>query len=76
VTRAFVFINAAIGSESAVLEALKKVRGVKEAYLVYGTYDIVGKIETDTMDSLKELVTRHIRRIDAVRTTLTMPVVE
>ena len=75
-TRAFVFINTAIGSERTVLEALKKVRGVKEAYLVYGTYDIVVKIETDTMDSLKDLVTRRIRRIDAVRTTLTMPVVE
>ena len=75
-TRALVFINATMGPESAVLEALQKVRGVKEAYLVYGTYDIVVKIETDTMDSLKDLVTRRIRRIDAVRTTLTMPVVE
>ena len=73
---AFVLINTDIGSENEVLKTLKKVPGVKEAYSVYGVYDIVAKIQADTMDKLKEMVTWHIRRLDKVRSTLTMIVTE
>jgi len=73
---AFVLINTEIGSETEVLKALKKVSGVKEAYNVYGVYDIVAKIQAETMDKLKEMVTWHIRRLDKVRSTLTMIVTE
>ena len=73
---AFVLINTETGSESEVLEALKKIDAVEEAYLVYGVYDVVAKVKDDTMDKLKEIVTRHIRRLDKVRSTLTMIVIE
>lgn len=73
---AFVLINAEIGSESQILESLKKVPFVKEAYTVYGVYDIVAKIEADSMDKLKDIVTWNIRRLDRVRSTLTMIVME
>jgi DNA-binding Lrp family transcriptional regulator len=69
---AFVLINAEIGSESEVLQALKKVSNVIEAYPVYGVYDIVAKVEADTMDKLKDVITWNIRRLDKVRATLTM----
>jgi len=64
------------GSESDVLKELKKVEGVEEASAVYGVYDIVARVKADTMDKLKEIVTWRIRRLDKVRSTLTMIVVE
>jgi len=73
---AFVLINSEIGSEEEVLAALKKISHVKEAYVVYGVYDIIAQVEADTMDKLKEVVTWHVRRLDKVRSTLTMIVVE
>jgi len=73
---AYVLINAEIGSEEAVLKSIKKVEGVEEAYIVYGVYDIVAKVKAETMDRLKEIVTWRIRRLDKVRSTLTMIVVE
>jgi len=73
---AFVLINAEIGSEEEVLKELKKVEGVQEAYVVYGVYDVVAKIRADTMDKLKDVVTWHVRRLNKVRSTLTMIVVE
>jgi len=73
---AFVLINAEIGSEEEVLKELKKVEGVVEAYVVYGVYDVVAKIKADTMDRLKDVVTWHVRRLNKVRSTLTMIVVE
>jgi len=73
---AFVLINAEIGSEEEVLKELEKVEGVVEAYVVYGVYDVVAKIRADTMDKLKDVVTWHVRRLNKVRSTLTMIVVE
>jgi len=73
---AFVLINAEIGSEEEVLKELKKVEGVVESFIVYGVYDVVAKIRADTMDKLKDTVTWHVRRLNKVRSTLTMIVVE
>lgn len=73
---AFVLIDTEIGSEADVLKAVKKVEGVDEAYAVYGVYDIVARVKADTMDKLKEIVTWRIRRLDKVKSTVTMFVVE
>lgn len=73
---AFVLINTEIGSEADVLKDLKKVEGVEEAHAVYGVYDIIARVKADTMDKLKEIVTWKVRRLDKVRSTLTMIVVE
>jgi DNA-binding Lrp family transcriptional regulator len=76
VPAAFVLINAEIGSEDEVLKELRAMEQVKEAYVVYGVYDIVAKVESETMDKLKEIVTWKVRRLNKVRSTLTMIVVE
>ena len=73
---AFVLVNAEIGSEDEVLDELKGTTGVIGAWIVYGVYDIVAKIEADTMDKLKEIITTNIRGLENVRSTLTMIVVE
>ncbi len=73
---AFVLVNAEIGSEDEVLEDLKRTLGVVGAWIVYGVYDIVAKIEADSMDKLKEIITTNIRGLENVRSTLTMIVVE
>ncbi|MGB9676328.1 MAG: Lrp/AsnC family transcriptional regulator [Candidatus Bathyarchaeales archaeon] len=73
---AFVLINAELGSEDNVLKELKKIEGVEEAFNVYGTYDIIVKVKSNTMDKLKEIVTWRIRRLDNVRATLTLMAVE
>lgn len=72
---AFVLINAEIGSETRVLHELKKTNEVKEAYMVYGVYDIIARIQTETMQELKDIISWKIRRLDKVRSTLTMIVV-
>jgi len=69
-------INSEIGAEEELLKELKEIENVKEAYSVYGVYDIIVKVEADTMERLKEIVTWKIRRLDKVRSTLTMIVME
>ena len=73
---AFVFINAEVGSEEEALNSLKGVEGVEEACLVYGVHDIVAKVKAESLDKLKDIVTGHIRRLNKVRLTQTVIVVE
>ena len=73
---AFVCITTEPASMVEVLKEVRAVEGVEEAEMVYGVYDIVAKVKGETMDKLKYIITEHIRRIDKVRTTLPMMVVE
>jgi len=73
---AYVLISTEIGAEKDVLEKLREIPEVKEAYVVYGVYDIVVKVVVDGVDNLRDIVTSKIRRLNKVRSTLTMIVVE
>lgn len=75
-TTAFVLINSEIAAEDGVLKKLRGIKEVKEAYIVYGVYDIIARIESKDMESLRKLITWRIRQIDKVRSTLTMVVSE
>jgi len=74
--RAFVLINVESGSEDEVLREMKKIEGVEEAYFSYGVYDLITKIKADTMENLKDMVTRRIRTLNKVRSTLTLIMME
>jgi DNA-binding Lrp family transcriptional regulator len=73
---AYVLINCDLGSEEEIIKELKKLPEAVEVSGVYGVYDIVAKIRSDTMDKLRETITWRVRRIDKVRSTLTMIVIE
>ncbi len=69
-------VNADLGAEEDLLKKLREIPNVKEVYVVYGVYDIVARVEADTMEKVKETITWSIRRLDKVRSTLTMIVVD
>ncbi|MBC7127333.1 MAG: Lrp/AsnC ligand binding domain-containing protein [Candidatus Methanosuratincola petrocarbonis] len=73
---AFVLVNVEAGTDREVLENIKKIPEVKTAYMVYGVYDIIVMIESDTLEKLREMVTKKIRQLDKVRSTMTMIVME
>ena len=72
----YVLMNVELGSDQKVLNEVRKVPNVKECHRVYGVYDMIVKVEADSMDKLKEIITSKIRRLDGVRSTLTMIVME
>lgn len=69
-------MNAELGSEDSIVDELNKLEGVREVYQVYGVYDIVAQVEADTMEKVKETVTWKLRKLDGVKSTLTMIVME
>jgi DNA-binding Lrp family transcriptional regulator len=74
--RAFVLINVESGSEDEVLTELRTIEGVEESYFSYGVYDIITKIRAETMEKLKDMVSRRIRTLTKVRSTLTLIMME
>jgi DNA-binding Lrp family transcriptional regulator len=69
---AFVLINSNLGAEDEVLKGLKDIKEVREAHMVFGVYDIIARIETDTMQELEDIISWKIRRLDKTRGTITM----
>jgi len=59
----------------SVLEEIKEIDGVEEAYMVYGLYDICAKVKTEIPQELKGLV-QKIRSKENVSSTLTLMVVQ
>ena len=73
---AFVFLTTEASSEGEVLTNLRKLKEVKEAYVVYGIYDIVIKVKANSMGELKDLILSKVRKINRIRSTLTIILLE
>ena len=69
---AYVLLNTDLGAETEVMNDMKMIVEIKEAHMVYGVYDIIARIEADTMEDLKNIISWKVRRINRVRSTLTM----
>jgi len=51
---------------------LRGIPEVKEAHMVYGVYDIVARVEAETVQGLKDIVASNIRSIDKAHSTLNL----
>jgi len=74
--QAYILLNVEPGAESKVLERLKSADLVSEAYVSYGVYDLIIRLNADTMDQLKDVVSHKIRTTDQVRSTVTLILIE
>jgi DNA-binding Lrp family transcriptional regulator len=73
---AYILINYEIGTEDKILNRLKDLSGVVEVSEINGIYDIIVKITSDNLDDIKETITKHIRTIKTIRSTMTLIVTE
>lgn len=69
---AFALLVGDAGKEKSILDALKTMNEVEEAYIVYGEYDIVVKVNVEQLKDLDPFLTEKIRNIDGVQMTSTM----
>ncbi len=69
---AYILINYEIGTEDKILNRLKNLPGVVEVSEINGIYDIIMKITSDNLDDIKETITKHIRTIKTIRSTMTL----
>lgn len=68
---AFVLIDADVNRVKSVLEDIRQIGSVTEAYTVAGERDIIAKAEADSFQEVAEDVTKGIHKIDGIRETVT-----
>ena len=71
---AYAMINTAPDKMEAVLEKIKEIEGVEEAYMLYGVYDIIAEVNAGNVEELKTMI-QNIRKLKHVLSTLTLLVV-
>ena len=69
---AYVLVNCDLGCEVEIIEELKHIDSVKEVHGTFGAYDIIVKIANEERDKLREVITWNIRKLEHVRSTLTL----
>ena len=77
----YILINSDLGTDESIIIKIKEILADEkniqyEIQGVYGVYDIVLKLSSDDIDTLRSTVINKIRKITSVQSTLTMMVIE
>jgi DNA-binding Lrp family transcriptional regulator len=71
---AYVMMNTVPDKMETVLEEIRELKGVEEAYMLYGVYDIIAAVKAGNIEDLKVTILK-IRKKEYVSSTLTLLVV-
>jgi len=70
-TLAFVLVVVSVGLEYEISKKRKEIEGVREVYTTYGSWDIIAKIEAESIKDIEKAVIA-IRKISGVEYTETL----
>lgn len=63
-----------MGEEQSLYLQLKEIPEVKNCLITYGNYDLVAEFVTDTSSQLNNIITSKIRKIQKIKSTITLRV--
>jgi DNA-binding Lrp family transcriptional regulator len=72
---AYVLIQTEVGKAAGVARQIGAISGVVLAEDVTGPYDVIARVEADSIDELGRLVVSHVQMIGGITRTITCPVV-
>ncbi len=72
---AYVLIQTNVGEATGVANEVAALAAVQSAEAVTGPYDVIARVEADTVDALGQLVVSGIQLVGGVTRTLTCPIV-
>ena len=75
-SQAYVVFHCKKGEEYPTLKNLCKIPEVKEADVVFGFYDVVCRVESSSEEVLQDVITRAIRRLPNVKTSMTLNIIK
>ena len=70
-TVAFILIEIQSGEEYKFVNAVRELKEVTEAYIVYGAWDVIVRIQTESMGELNSVVLK-IRKMTGVKRSATL----
>ncbi len=70
----FILLNCDLGAEEYIVDELKQMSNVGNAYLTFGAYDVIAEVHTDSQDDFEKAVSA-IRKLSRVVSTMTLNVI-
>jgi len=67
-----ILVRAKPASQDKFVAAAKKIKGVADAYPVFGRFDVAVLVEGKTQEELRR-ATREVKAIGGIKSTETMP---
>ena len=72
--KAYILLSCEIGKEGEVSSQLSNIDEIKNIVITYGAYDIVLEAETSNSTQMDNLITSKIRKLEKIRSTITLRV--
>ena len=69
----FILLNCDLGAEEYIVDQLKQMQVISNAYLTFGAYDIIAEIKTENQEEFAKVITT-IRKLSRVVSTMTLNV--
>ena len=73
--QAYILIQTDVGRAATVAQAIARLEGVALAEDVTGPYDVIARVEAQSVDELGKLVIAKIQDVEGITRTLTCTVV-
>ena len=70
--KAYLLLSCEIGTENEMVSKLKMLPEIKNVMINYGDYDIVVEAETPNSQEMDNLITSKIRKLEKIRSTITL----
>lgn len=72
--KGFILLNCDLGAEGYIVDELKQMEHITNAYLTFGAYDVIAEIQTDDQNKFERAIAT-IRRLSRVVSTMTLNVI-
>ena len=71
--KGFILLNCDLGAEEYIVDELKQMQTISNAYLTFGAYDVIAEIQCKNQDEFEKTIGK-IRKLSQVVSTMTLNV--
>ena len=71
--KGFILLNCDLGAEEYIVDELRQMQNISNAYLTFGAYDVIAEIQTNNQDEFEKVIAT-IRKLTRVVSTMTLNV--
>ncbi|MGH1569216.1 MAG: Lrp/AsnC ligand binding domain-containing protein [Nitrosopumilus sp.] len=72
--KGFILLNCDLGAEEYIVDELKQMQEITNAYLTFGAYDVIVEIQTEDQNGFEKVIAT-IRKLSRVVSTMTLNVI-
>ena len=70
----FILLNCDLGAEEYIVDELKQMQNISNAYLTFGAYDVIAEIQTKNQEEFEKIIA-VIRKLSRVVSTMTLNII-